>query len=122
MATQPEMDATTGISPAGRSRDLDLLRFVAEGTAGTVGEEFFQCLVKHLALAFDADVGFVAEVIPEDRGRARFLACWEGGRLVPAADYNLAGTPCAEVADTDVVFYRDRVDELFPQDEMVVEL
>ena len=87
-----------------------------------MGEEFFECLVKHLALAFEADVGFVAEVIPEDRGRARFLACWEGGRLAPPAEYNLAGTPCAEVADTDVVFYRDRVSELFPEDEMVVEL
>src|SRR5918992_1475678 len=74
MATQPEMDATTGISPAGRSRDLDLLWFVAEGTAGTVGEEFFQCLVRHLADAFRAEVAFVAEIVPEDRARARYLA------------------------------------------------
>src|ERR671914_1345209 len=119
MATQPEMDATTGISPAGRSRDLDLLRFVAEGTAGTVGEEFFQCLVKPLALAFEADVGFVAEVVPEDRARARFLACWEGGKLAGEPfEYVMAGTPCAEVADTDVVLYSEGLAARFPDDDM----
>ena len=99
----------------------DLLSFVAAGTAGTVGEEFFQCLVKHLALAFAADVGFVAEVVPEDPGRARFLACWEGGKLVPEpVEYEMAGTPCAELADSDVVSYADGVKERFPEDEMVV--
>ena len=91
-------------SPTAPAESNDLLTFIAEGTAGTVGEEFFQCLVKHLALAFDADVGFVAEVVPEDRARARFLACWEGGKLAGEPfEYVMAGTPCAEVAGTDVV-------------------
>ena len=101
----------------------DLLWFIAEGTAGTVGEEFFQCLVKHLALAFRADVGFVAEVVPEDRGRARFLACWEGARLVAEPfEYVMAGTPCAELGASDVVSYPCGVRERFPEDEMVVDL
>ena len=37
------------------SQDKDLLWFLAEGTAGTVGEEFFQRLVEHTALAFRAE-------------------------------------------------------------------
>src|SRR3712207_1361414 len=65
-------------TPPAETAGKDLLWFIAEGTAGTVGEEFFQCLVKHMAVAFGADVAFVAEVVPDDHERARFLACWEG--------------------------------------------
>ena len=120
------MSGAAGASQASTAREAagkDLLSFIAEGTAGTVGEEFFQCLVKHLALAFRSDVGFVAEVVPEDRGRARFLACWEGGKhIAEPLEYDMAGTPCAELGDSDVVCYRTGVRERFPEDEMVVEL
>jgi signal transduction histidine kinase len=111
-----------GRNPASEPAAGDLLWFLAEGTAGTVGEAFFQCLVKHVALALRADVAFVAEVVPEDRERARFLACWEGGRLAEPVEYCMAGTPCAEVGDSDVVSYTDGVLERFPDDAMVVEL
>ena len=109
--------ADAGIAGAG-----GMLAFLAEGTAGAVGQEFFHRLVEHLALAFRADVGFVAEVVPEDRGRARFLACWEGGKLIDAGDYAMAGTPCAELGGADVVSYEQGVLERFPEDEMVVQL
>ena len=111
------------VAPTALADAHDLLSFIAEGTAGTVGEEFFQCLAKHLALAFRADVGFVAEVIPEDRARARFLACWEGGGIAAEPfEYVMAGTPCAEVASSDIVSYSDGLAASFPEDEMVVEM
>ncbi|HWC31814.1 MAG TPA: bifunctional diguanylate cyclase/phosphodiesterase, partial [Actinomycetota bacterium] len=113
----------TGAEGNGTAASKDLLWFIAEGTAGTVGEEFFQCLVKHLARAFRADVAFVAEVMPDDPRRARFLACWEGGRLVPEPfEYDMAGTPCNELGDSHVVSYPEGVMERFPGDEMVVDL
>jgi len=108
---------------ATRTTGKDLLRFIAEGTAGTVGDEFFQGLVTHLARAFGADVGFVAEVVPEDCTRAQFLACFEGGRLAAEAiEYDMVGTPCAELGDRDVVWYPHGVRERFPDDKMVAEL
>jgi signal transduction histidine kinase len=112
----------TNEPPVAAATANDLLRFVAEATAGTVGQEFFQRLVEHVALAFRADVAFVAEVVPEDPERARYLACWEGGRLVEPAEYRLAGTPCAEVRDSGVVSYTQGVRQRFPDDEMVVQL
>jgi hypothetical protein len=57
--------------PASRTR-RDLLRFVAEGTAGVVGDAFLRSLVTHLAGAFRADAAFVAELV--GAGRARTLA------------------------------------------------
>jgi signal transduction histidine kinase len=99
-----------------------VLSFIAAGTAGAVGERFFQCLVEYLALAFGADVAFAAELVPGAADRASFLACWEGGRLVeePAA-YELAGTPCAAFGESDLVSHADGVAARFPDDPMVVE-
>jgi signal transduction histidine kinase len=87
-----------------------------------VGDEFFRCLVKHVAQAFEAEVAFVAEVIPDDREHARFLACWEGEGLAEPVEYCMAGTPCAEVGAADVVSHVDGVIERFPEDEMVVQM
>ena len=53
-----------------RFRGRDLLRTVAEGTAGAIGDEFLRCLVRHVALAFGAKFAFVAEASDPD-GDAR---------------------------------------------------
>ena len=55
--------------PGARFGRRDLLRTVAEGTAGAVGDEFLRCLVHHVALAFDAKFAFVAEATDPDGNR-----------------------------------------------------
>jgi signal transduction histidine kinase len=111
-------DARSGGGPDGK----DLLWFIAEGTAGAVGERFFQRLVQRIAQAFAADVAFVAERVPDDRERARMLACWERDRLADPVEYELAGTPCAEVCSSALVSFPEGVLQRFPGDEMVVRL
>ena len=108
--------------PAAGPGGEDLLWFIAEGTAGAVGETFFQRLVQRIAQAFAADIAFVAELVPEDRSRARFLARWEGSGLVPPREYRLAGTPCAEVRSSAVVSFPEGVMARFPDDAMVARL
>lgn len=85
--------------PASRTRG-DLLRFVAEGTAGVVGDAFLRSLVTHLAGAFGADAAFVAELAGV--GRARTLASFTTPEihLPEGYEFALAGTPC-EVAYAD---------------------
>jgi hypothetical protein len=74
----------------------DLLRTIAEGTAGTVGAAFLRSLARCLAASFAADVAYVAELLDSDSPtRARVLACWPGGELLPEGyEYELADTPC----------------------------
>jgi two-component system sensor histidine kinase/response regulator len=107
------------IPPVAGPGGKDLLWFIAQGTAGAVGERFFERLVQRIAQAFAADVAFVAELVPGDRERARFLACWEGTGLARPVEYELAGTPCAEVRSSGVVSIPEGVTERFPGDEMV---
>jgi signal transduction histidine kinase/uncharacterized protein YhfF len=88
--------------PASRTR-RDLLRFVAEGTAGVVGDAFLRSLVTHLAGAFGADAAFVAELA--GAGRARTLASFTTPEihLPEGFEFALAGTPCeAAYADGEV--------------------
>jgi hypothetical protein len=58
------------IPPVAGPGGKDLLWFIAQRTAGAVGERFFERLVKRIAQAFAADVAFVAEMVPGDRERA----------------------------------------------------
>src|SRR3954451_14084604 len=66
----------------------DLLRFVAEGTAGVVGDEFLRSLVMHLAGAFRADAAFVAELVGTDR--ARTVAAFAMPEIHLPEDYEFA--------------------------------
>ena len=89
--------------PASRTR-RDLLRFVAEGTAGVVGDAFLRSLVTHLAGAFDADGAFVAELIGSGRARTLAAVTRPDIHLPEGYDFALAGTPCeAAYADGQVL-------------------
>jgi signal transduction histidine kinase/uncharacterized protein YhfF len=108
-------------SPTLAPRDWrDLLRTIAEGTAGTVGAAFLRSLARCLAASFVADVAYVAE-LAEPPTRARILACWPGGDLLPEGyEYELAGTPCEPIADVDVISHPEGAGERFPDDGFIV--
>jgi signal transduction histidine kinase/uncharacterized protein YhfF len=98
----------------------DLLRTIAEGTAGTVGAAFLRSLARCLAASFVADVAYVAE-LADPPTRARILACWPGGELLPEGyEYELADTPCEPIAERDVISYPAGTVERFPNDGFIV--
>ena len=59
-----------------RLRGPDLLRAIAEGTAGEVGDEFLRGLVRTIAEAFGAKFVFVAEADEPDLTHVRVVAGW----------------------------------------------
>jgi GAF domain-containing protein len=87
--------------------ERDLLRAVAAGTAGVVGEAFLRSLTHHVAEAFDAEVAFVAETLERTPGRVRIVASWQRGtaRLPEGAEFDVDGTPCALAGERDVVAF-----------------
>jgi signal transduction histidine kinase/ActR/RegA family two-component response regulator len=76
-------------------------------------------LVEHLARALDVRIAFVAELLDRPAGHARTLAVWEHGRLGGDLTYSLAGTPCAQVYQRDVVLHARDLRRLFPDDPFV---
>ncbi len=92
----------------------DLLRLIAEGTAGVTGNEFMHSLVRHSALALNVKYAFIAE-FADIRTRVHTLAFWAGDHFLENFTYDLAGTPCEAVLAGEMRFYKERVQERFPR-------
>jgi signal transduction histidine kinase len=106
-----------------RSRGRDLLTTVAEGTAGAVGDEFLQCLVRHLALAFDARFAFVAEASDPSGEHVRVISGWyDGDWMHEPFEYDTRGKPCALVVERPVVAFPDELTTRFPEAQPAIEL
>jgi signal transduction histidine kinase len=109
--------------PGERSRDRDLLRTVAEGTAGAIGDEFLRCLVRHVALAFDAKFAFVAEASEPDGKHVRVVSGWyDGDWMDEPFEYDTVGKPCALVVDQAVVAVPEAVTTRFPEARPAIEM
>jgi hypothetical protein len=60
--------------------DLNILRAIVEGTAGSTGEEYFQALVRHLASAIGVPFAAISEFAGVNT-RVRTLAFWARGQI-----------------------------------------
>jgi PAS domain S-box-containing protein len=101
-------------------RSEELLRALAAGTAGVTGREFFRSLVQHAARALGVRYTFLAECLPGDRARA--LAFWAGDDFGADFNYDLTGTPCANVVRGQACHYGECLQQLFPADKDLVTL
>src|SRR5581483_1094486 len=101
--------------------DLDVLRAVVEGTAGSTGEQFFQDLVQHLATAIGVPFAAISEFAVVDT-RVRTLAFWAEGRIHENFEYDLGGTPCEEVASGRLCHFPSGVNHQFPEAKPLVRL
>ena len=101
----------------------DLLRTVAEGTAGVVGDEFLRCLVQHVALAFDAKFAFVAEATDVNGQHVRVINGWyDGDWMEEPFEYDTHGKPCALVVERAVVAFPDELTTRFPEAKPAIEM
>jgi signal transduction histidine kinase len=109
--------------PGASFRRRDLLRTVAEGTAGAVGDEFLRCLVRHVALAFDAEFAFVAEATDPSGEHVQVLSGWyEGDWMDEPFEYDTRGKPCALVVEHSVVAFPEALTQLFPEAKPAIDM
>lgn len=110
MSTKPQEPR-----PSSAHGELSALRIIAEGTAASTGDAFFRTLVEHLARAIGTHHAFVARFVPPEG--ICTLAYWSHGKLVPNIEYELAGTPCAEVIHGGLCFYPRGLEEKYAEAE-----
>ncbi len=101
--------------------DLDILRAVVEGTAGSTGQEFFQDLVRHLTLALGVPFAAISEFAGVN-SRVRTVAFWARGRIQENFEYDLPGTPCEEVMHGRLAQHSLGVQKRFPDAKPLVQL
>jgi signal transduction histidine kinase len=109
--------------PDARSRGRDLLRTVAEGTAGAVGDEFLRGLVRHVALAFDAKFAFVAEATEPNGEHVQVVSGWfDGDWMDEPFEYDTDGKPCALVVERAVVAFPEALTRRFPEAKPAIDM
>jgi signal transduction histidine kinase len=114
--------AETALTTAG-PRGRELLRALAEGTAGEIGDEFLRSLVRSLAHAFDAKLAFVAEADDPDGRHVHMLAVWHDGDFMDEPfEYDTAGQPCALIPEHPVVAVPEALVARFPDDRPAREM
>jgi PAS domain S-box-containing protein len=101
-------------------RSDQLLHAIIEGTSAVAGEEFFRSLVQHLAEGLGVRWVFIAECLPNLR--ARTLAYWKSDRLASNFEYDMRGTPCLKVAEGRTCHVPDRLPEVFPADQGMIDM
>jgi formate hydrogenlyase transcriptional activator len=101
---------------------LEHLAFeVAQGVSGKTGEAFFRSLARHLAIALNADFVVVGAF---ERGgrRIQTLAAYTNGAEMEAFEYELAGTPCSELVETETCSHASGVQQSYPADRRLAEI
>jgi PAS domain S-box-containing protein len=106
-----------------RKQREEALNLIVQGTAAATGSAFFQSLVQRLAQLASARYAFVAEYLDSEPPHSQTLAFWTQDKFSDNFSYDLAGTPCANILDTNSrCFYPCNVQQLFPDDPYLPQL
>lgn len=100
----------------------DSLRAVALSTGEGAGPDgFFESLVRYLADALGSDFAIVGKLDGDSRDGIRTVAAYADGKTRPNFQYELAGSPCANLVRHERCVYADDVARQFPGDPMLAD-
>ena len=94
---------------------------ILKGLKSTHGDDFFNQIVLQLDKVIDADYTFIASV-NIDQQRAKTISMVVDGAFADNFEYELIHTPCAAVLDGRVKVYPQNIRNLFPQDQLLVDM
>ncbi len=104
-----------------RQRTQEVVIKVAQAVSSGVGSEFFDLLTRNMVEALGAHGGLVGRHNPAENS-IDTLSYFLNGQIMPDVTYSLVGTPCEMVATGDVCVFNQGVQEMFPDDHLLVEL
>ncbi len=117
----PYVAVTTFRDVTERKRTEDALSFVAQRGWMDSAENFFDALVQYLGKALGVDHVIVSR-LTEDPDIAETVASYARGTIVPNQSYVLRGTPCENVMGRKFCFYPQGIQQMFPEDGLLVEM
>ena len=105
-----------------RQQRRELLDNVASGVTRRTGTAFFDSLTRSLASALKADYVMVSEIHPDRPGFFRTISVMTPAGVGENMEYERHGTPCQVATESTTCSFRDRVQDLFPDDQLLVEM
>jgi PAS domain S-box-containing protein len=104
-----------------RKRMEDALHFVAQGGWLAGAESFCHGLAQFLGQSLEVDYVLIAR-LTENQEMAETVALYANGAIAPNMRYALKDTPCENVVGQKLCVYPQGVQQLFPQDSLLVEM
>ncbi len=98
------------------------LNELSKGVLSSIGDAFFESLVKHLVLACSANHAFICEFTDETKSRVRTVAVCADGEIVPNFEFDLENTPCSLVIHSGIQQFESGIMEKFHLDHLAKEL
>jgi len=93
-----------------------VLRNLVEVTSSQLGDEFFKAIAIQLSKNLNADYTIIGEVHGNQSNSIKTIAVTVDGELADNFEYELAGTPCENVAGQSLCSYVSGVADEFPED------
>jgi PAS domain S-box-containing protein len=91
-----------------------------ESTIASVGQEYFDLVVNKLCEWLQCEVAMVGKLV--DNAKVKLLSMQVDGKLIYGNYYLLENTPCNDVYNKGFCIYSQRVQELFPLSQDLIDL
>ncbi|GAB4168601.1 MAG: hypothetical protein Kow00108_01760 [Calditrichia bacterium] len=85
------------------------------------GREFFTAVSRYLSHTLNLDIVYVGKFIPESN-RIECIGGIMDGQELSEFGYSIEQTPCQHVINSTICVYPNKVQQLFPQDELLKEM
>ncbi|MCB9495283.1 MAG: PAS domain S-box protein [Fibrobacteria bacterium] len=97
-----------------------VMESLVKGTSSLFGQEFFDALVKDLALLLDVRYAFIGK--STSAGSIRSLSFHSDGKPAPNFEYGLEGSPCKDVYAKNLLFVREDIRNFYPHSSLLENL
>jgi len=104
-----------------RKRITGMLQVIAKDVSGLQGEQFFHTLAMFLSESLGVDMVLVGRLVEHGTG-VQSLSLMIDGKPLESMYYPLAGTPCEVVIANGTQMYNGDVQEMFPDDQDLVDM
>ena len=98
-----------------------VLRTLATTTSTQDSEEFFKYCVKTLAQLYGCQFAFIG-LLTEGKQSVKTQAVWAGEGYADNFEYDLKGTPCAEIINLEKELIPTNASQLYADDELLVSM
>ena len=116
---QKQSEAFTEIRKQ-KDENEKMLHSLVEAAAGKIGQDFFDNIVTSLAKWLKADCVLIGQMRNHERIHA--LPLYLDGKISHEFSYALEDTPCSQTCRKGFCAYPEDVINLFPKDEILVDL
>ena len=85
-------------------------------------EEFYRICVSNLARVYGTQFAFVGLIVNPEHTRVQTQALWDGRQHIENFEYELAGTPCADILNRTIELIPSDAAKKYPEDLMLVDM